>query len=314
MLYDYKEIQPVAYKILDNAIKTDKISHAYIFESENYSDIEDFLISFVAQIVCKDINSKTHDEKKCFVCSSLKNKSYPELKIIKTDTTQIKKEEMTNLQIDFKSKPIHGLRMVYIIMEAEKLNMSASNSILKFLEEPEVGITAILIVKNRYQLMETILSRCQLIPFKKNKNEEVEEYEKIIKSLGRTISKEETEKFIEKVGRAISYIEYVDSEKEKGIVFVNKYYNQYFKERMDIIDSFKIMKLFFLECMNYKIFNESTFLNSYQKQLIKVTNNNTINSLAYKTEILEECINRLITNANTNLVTDYLCINYGGNT
>ena len=50
--------------------------------------------------------------------------------------------------------------------EADKLNMSSANTILKFLEEPEDDIVAILVANNRYAVIETILSRCQVLSLK----------------------------------------------------------------------------------------------------------------------------------------------------
>ena len=52
-------------------------------------------------------------------------------------------------------------KRIYILKEADKLNESAANTILKFLEEPSDDIVAILVTTNRYKMLETILSRCQ---------------------------------------------------------------------------------------------------------------------------------------------------------
>ena len=54
-------------------------------------------------------------------------------------------------------------KLIYVIDQAEKLNDSSANTILKFLEEPEEDIIAILVANNRYKVLDTILSRCQVI-------------------------------------------------------------------------------------------------------------------------------------------------------
>ena len=54
-------------------------------------------------------------------------------------------------------------KRIYVIKEAEKLNTSAANTLLKFLEEPADDIIAILLTNNRYKLLDTILSRCQVL-------------------------------------------------------------------------------------------------------------------------------------------------------
>ena len=52
---------------------------------------------------------------------------------------------------------------VYIINHAESMNEYAANSLLKFLEEPAPNIVAILLADNQYQILDTIVSRCQVI-------------------------------------------------------------------------------------------------------------------------------------------------------
>ena len=54
-------------------------------------------------------------------------------------------------------------KLIYIIDPAEKLNPASANTILKFLEEPPEGIVAILITENKYNVLETIVSRCQCL-------------------------------------------------------------------------------------------------------------------------------------------------------
>ena len=56
-----------------------------------------------------------------------------------------------------------GNKRIYIIKNADRFNASSANTILKFLEEPEDDIIAILLTTNRYHVIETILSRCQIL-------------------------------------------------------------------------------------------------------------------------------------------------------
>ena len=76
---------------------------------------------------------------------------------------RLRKKQLLSLKEEYQNYSLIGHRRVYIIREAEKLNPSSANTILKFLEEPEEGIIAILLTKNRYQVLDTILSRCQVL-------------------------------------------------------------------------------------------------------------------------------------------------------
>ena len=66
-------------------------------------------------------------------------------------------------------------KRIYIIKEAEKLNVSSANTMLKFLEEPEDNIIAFLVTDNRYHVIDTLLSRCQILTLKENKIRYVED-------------------------------------------------------------------------------------------------------------------------------------------
>jgi len=57
------------------------------------------------------------------------------------------------------------LKKVYLISHADKMSVSASNSLLKFLEEPNPGTVAFLLTEQIQQILPTILSRCQILAF-----------------------------------------------------------------------------------------------------------------------------------------------------
>ena len=100
---------------------------------------------------------------RCNTCQLIDEGNFPDLEIIEADGMQIKKKQLLSLKEEYQNYSLIGHRRVYIIREAEKLNPSSANTILKFLEEPEEGIIAILLTKNRYQVLDTILSRCQVL-------------------------------------------------------------------------------------------------------------------------------------------------------
>ena len=66
----------------------------------------------------------------------------------------------------FSNSSFYNGYQIYVVYEAEKLNHHAANAILKFLEEPSSNIIAIFVAANRYQIINTILSRCQILTLK----------------------------------------------------------------------------------------------------------------------------------------------------
>lgn len=142
-------------ELINNIVKFNRISHAYLIEVDNYDNDYSYVIDFIKKII--------NDESANLL---IDNGSYPDLKIIEPDGNVIKKAQLLALQEQFKNKSFLNNKMIYIIKEAEKLNDSSGNTILKFLEEPEEDIVAFLLTTNRYKIIETILSRCQIISLK----------------------------------------------------------------------------------------------------------------------------------------------------
>ena len=62
-------------------------------------------------------------------------------------------------------KSYEGGYKVMLIWMAEKMNLSASNKLLKLIEEPPNNTVFILIAEDEEQIIQTIRSRCQILPF-----------------------------------------------------------------------------------------------------------------------------------------------------
>ena len=150
---------------VDKIIQSNRLSHAYIIQVNNYEKDFLFVKIFVKSILCKQ-KKKISDSlncKECNICSLIDNNNYPDLYIVEPDGKDIKKGQLIGLQKEFQNKSLLDNKRIYIIKEADKLNESAANAILKFLEEPNDNIVAILVTTNRYKMLETILSRCQVL-------------------------------------------------------------------------------------------------------------------------------------------------------
>lgn len=161
--------QEKAYIFLDKIInKNKKISHAYLIETNGYKDYKSFIKYMIKSVLCSNIENE-EDIKK--IDTLVENDNYPDLKYIYPDGNYIKKEQVLSLEQEFSKKSLLDNKLIYIIDGAEKLNDSSANTILKFLEEPEEDIIAILVTTNRYKVLETILSRCQVIALNNNEVE-----------------------------------------------------------------------------------------------------------------------------------------------
>lgn len=142
----------------------DRFSHAYLLEVFDSDDDLDLILSFVKLIFCEKVNRVSDlNCGKCNLCNLIDKRNFPDLKIIDSNGKEIKKQQIIDLQEEFKTRAIFGEKKVYIIKDADMLNSFAANTILKFLEEPEDNIVAILLTKNRFKVLDTIVSRCQCL-------------------------------------------------------------------------------------------------------------------------------------------------------
>lgn len=151
---------------INKIIKNNKVSHAYLIELNNYEDDMKYIFDFIKMIICNIEYSEL--EKENNIIRLIDDNNYPDIKIIEPDGATIKKGQMIDLQKDYSNKSLLDGKRIYVVKEADKLNPASANTILKFLEEPEEDIIAILLTQNRYKILETIISRCQILTIKEN--------------------------------------------------------------------------------------------------------------------------------------------------
>lgn len=312
MLDKYKDEQPILYNLLENSIKKDKISHAYLFETNNNPNSLDIVYSFVKELICP------YDKKcdNCSICKRIDDGNYLDVKVINPDGLQIKKEQLLDLQDEFSKVSIENNKKVYIINECEKMNLQASNSILKFLEEPIDNIIAILVTNNINKVLKTIISRCQVISLNKSNNKICDtSFENISYIL--TNNSSDREKFLsldsnkEFMEDVLNFISYYEDNGVDTLIYVKKLWHDKFKDRQSNINAMDIMINFYYDVFKYKVSgNVIVFVDKLD--LIKKVSSNDINKIMYKMELLIEMKKLIGNNLNTNLLIDYMIIKLGG--
>lgn len=300
MLENYKNSQPIAYKILSNSIENNHFNHAYIFETNGYEDGLSMAISYAKAIL--GIEQSQIDEQ-----------NYPELKIIQPDGMWIKKEQLLDLQDEFSKKSILGNNKVYIINHAEKLNVNSSNTILKFIEEPPSGIIAILVTDNIYQLLETIISRCIIISLngQANISKEDSTISKIGKYMSNTVAEYEAyinDDNVSKIENIIKFIKYFENNGKKVLLYMNEYWFNYFQEKQSIFEALQIVLFFYKDCLNKKITCDVEVFNDYLEDVDYVSDKNSIMDLVKKIKTINDNRYFINNNANLNLLMDKLII------
>lgn len=138
--------------IMENIEKTfleEKNSHAFLFETNN---IEKCYLDILNLI--KKITKHEND-------ALIDNENHPDIIHIIPDGKEIKVMQIENIIETFSTTSVMGGYSIYIINEAEKMNQSSANKLLKFLEEPEKNIIGFFITNNINKIIPTIKSRCE---------------------------------------------------------------------------------------------------------------------------------------------------------
>ena len=172
--------QEVPIGALKNALKQNRVGHAYIFFGPRGVGK-----TTIARILAKRLNCEHPIENEpcnqCHSCVEI-------IKGISTDVIEI--DAATNRKIDnirdlkesVQFTPMGGKYKVYIIDEFHMLTTEAFNALLKTLEEPPSHVVFILATTDLHKVPETILSRCQDFVFQKVSTSLLEEYiEKLCK-------------------------------------------------------------------------------------------------------------------------------------
>ncbi len=308
MLEEFKDSQNLAYNILNNAISSNKLSHAYLFDSNENPDTLKLVISFTKMIVCSEFD----DSEKVNVCYRIDAGNYLDVKIIDSDGIWIKKDELINLQNEFSKKAIEGKKKVYIINEAEKMNVQTANSILKFLEEPVDDIIAILIVNNINLVLPTIISRCQIIKLnqKKYADTSMENFYYLFSNTkyGK-ISSEEASSIVDNV---INFSLFIEKNGLDSIIYSKKIWHSLFKERESCIMGMELLINLYMDAIRYKSNMSVIFYKDKIDNVDVISSYNDLNRLTRKINILIEAKNNLKRNLNINLLIDKLIIDMCG--
>ena len=155
--------QPKAVRLMQHALQRGAVAHAYLFSGPVGTGRKQAALAFAKALFCEAGGDDACGT--CLACRKFDNGNQPDLYQIGPDGASIKIDQIRELQRELAYRNSGSQRKVYIVEQAEKLTMQAGNSLLKFLEEPQSPIVALLITDNGQAVLPTIRSRTQYVPF-----------------------------------------------------------------------------------------------------------------------------------------------------
>ncbi len=156
--------QRTVVKILQEALKQNKIAHAYLFAGPKGTGKTSIARIFAKGLNC--VNGPTpHPCMKCEQCLTITNGT--NLDVIEIDAASNRGiDEIRDLKEKVQYAPVSARYKVYIIDEAHMLTMQAFNALLKTLEEPPENVVFILATTEPEKIPATIVSRCERFYFR----------------------------------------------------------------------------------------------------------------------------------------------------
>lgn len=148
---------------LEAARAADRLPSAYLFLGP-----QGLGKSTLTRALAQDLNCKTGDScGTCENCRLFEQQAHPDFIVIAPQGKQIKIAQIHELTEALALRPMYAKKRVVLVKQAHRLGLEAANAFLKLLEEPPLDSLLILAADSEQGLLDTILSRCQRLPFER---------------------------------------------------------------------------------------------------------------------------------------------------
>ncbi len=154
--------QPQVRTFLRRVVKSGRVGQSYLFAGPVGSNKTQAAYALAQCIICPN-----HGCGKCEACRKVMHHSHPDVKFYSPEGANgYLIAQIREIISDVSLAPIQATHKVYIIDEADKLGVQGANAFLKTLEEPPKDVVFILLGRTSDSVLPTIVSRCQVVPFR----------------------------------------------------------------------------------------------------------------------------------------------------
>ncbi len=154
--------QPRVREFFRATIASGRVSHAYLLTGPAGSNKTSAAYAFAQAILCEKNGCGECDD-----CVRVLRRRHPDVHYYAPEGAQgYLVEQIREIVSDVSLAPIRAKRKVCILDRVDLLGTQAANAFLKTLEEPVSGVVFILLGRTREGVLPTIVSRCQVVPFR----------------------------------------------------------------------------------------------------------------------------------------------------
>ena len=306
---------------LQNAIATNKVSHAYIINGERNAGKE-----FIARVFAMTLQCEKGETEPCGECHSCKQalgNNQPDIIYISHEKPNTIGVEDIRVQIngDIAIKPYSSPRKIYIINEGEKMTPQAQNALLKTLEEPPEYAVILILTTNVEAMLPTVLSRCVVLNMKPVSDRLVKKYlmEQLAVpdykanicvafargNIGKAKMLASSEEFEKVKDEAITLVKNINDMEISEIVKAIKKISEY---KFDVNDYLDILMAWYRDVLLFKAtkdVNSLVFKEDIQ-QIMRMSDRSTYEGIEQIVNALQSAKKRLEANVNFDLTMELL--------
>ncbi|MCF8056755.1 MAG: DNA polymerase III subunit delta' [Desulfocapsa sp.] len=156
--------QNQARNLVTRSLATGRLAHAYLFRGPEGVGKQLFAKGLAAAVNCKE-SKGLNSCGVCPACIKFAADSHPDFVLVAPDKGVIKIGQIRELIKTLSFAPYEARMRVVLIEDVHTMRREAANSLLKTLEEPPENNLLILTADSAGNILQTIISRCQTIPF-----------------------------------------------------------------------------------------------------------------------------------------------------
>ncbi len=306
-----------------NAIRSDKVGHAYLISGEQGSGKKMLATLFAQVLLCEE-----SIEDACGMCKSCKQavgSNHPDIIYVSHEKpNSISIEEIRRQVVsDTAVKPYASKYKIYIIVDADKMTEQAQNAILKTIEEPPSYAIIFLLAENDGALLSTIQSRCITLKLRNVKDAlvkaylmqklEVPEYEANIcaafaqGNIGKAITLAKSERFNEIKAKAVYLLKRIY---DIDVIQLSSMIKDITNYKLEIQDFFDIMAIWYRDILMYKATRnlDRLVFRDQMHEIGELANVISYEGIENVLEALETAKTRLRANVNFELTIELLLL------
>ncbi|MEC1345094.1 DNA polymerase III subunit delta' [Bacillus haynesii] len=240
---EMQKLQPRVMKLLQNSIERNRLAHAYLFEGRKGTGKLDAATLLAKSFFCLEEGAEPCES--CRNCQRIESGNHPDVHVVHPDGLSIKKGQIQALQEEFSKTGLESHKKLYIISHADQMTVNAANSLLKFLEEPSSDTIAVLLTEQPQKLLDTIISRCQVLSFQSLQPESIEKelikqevspniaalLSNMTNNLSEALELSRNDQFAESRAKVIKLYEVLHQRKGHAFFYIQDQWMPFFKEK-----------------------------------------------------------------------------------